>query len=266
MKTFREKTLKRMIKTRKEIKLLKKSAEIADSCIPVIEAALNEKGIREREIARRIRKQLKKMGAHEAFRTIVACGKRSAYVHPKPRVTNKVVSGIGLVDFGACYQGYRTDVTVPFIKGKISNREKNIVDSTLQAYNIAMRAVKLYEYCWRVHKKVDKFLRCRRLELMHAIGHGIGKSVHELPYIGNLEKKKIKQFSKKKRERIMRRWEALKQLKFQPGMVFTIEPAVYIRGIGGCRIENDFLMTNAGAKQLTHAKLVIVEDLNTQRF
>lgn len=257
MRPFKERTLNRMIKTKREIELLRKSAAITDSCIPVIKDALKEK-ITEKELARRVRNQLKSKGASQAFMTLVASGRRSSQIHPRPYASKRRIKGIGFVDFGANYKGYRTDITVPFIKGKIGKREKRIVDSTLQAYKIVVGSVKLGEHCWKVHDKTEKFLKRKRFELPHAIGHGIGTKIHELPYIGNLMKKKIKRLSKKKKERVMRRWEVIKQLKFQPNMVFTIEPAVYVRGLGGCRIENDFLMTNRGAKQLTHAKLIIV--------
>ncbi len=235
-----------MIKTKREIRILKNSAAVADACIPVIEDALKE-SITEKEIARRIRKQLRAKGAHEAFRIIVACGNRSSRIHPKPCATNKIVSGIGYVDFGACYLGYRTDVTVPFIKGKIRREEKKIVNITLQAYRLAIKSVKLGMPCWKVHEKVDSFLERRGFKLRHAIGHGIGRRVHEPPCIG------MPRMHKKKR-----RWEKLKRIKFRPGMVFTIEPGVYVHGIGGCRIENVFLLGEHGLKQLTHAKLITV--------
>ncbi len=257
MRAFAKNTLERMIKSKQEISLLKKSAEITNSCISVIEESLKER-ITEKELARRVRKQLKSKGASLAFMTLVASGKRSVQIHPRPYAAKKEIRGIGYIDFGANYKGYKTDITVPFIKGKIGKREKKIVESALQAYKMAVRTVKVGKNCWKVHDKVEKFLKRKGFELPHAIGHGIGTKVHELPYIGNIKKKKIRRLSKKKKERIMRKWEALKEIKFQPGMVFTIEPAVYVKGTGGCRIENDFLMTNHGVKQLTHAKLITV--------
>jgi len=87
-----------MIKNPKEIKLLKKSAKISDSCIKIIRDSLKEK-ITERELRRRIGRNIRKQGASLSFATFVACGKRSAMVHAKPRATNKIIKGIGLVDF-----------------------------------------------------------------------------------------------------------------------------------------------------------------------
>jgi Xaa-Pro aminopeptidase len=239
-----------MIKTKKEIKLLKKSAQITDSCIPIIRESLKEDKITEKEIARRIRKNLKKQNATLAFETIVACGKRAAMIHAKPRSTNKKISGIGLVDFGACYKGYRTDMTVPFIKGKISERERKIVVTVLQAYDVAIKSIKVGKYCWKSYEKTDKFLRNHGFRMVHSLGHGIGLKIHELPYIWKT--------NKKLRGKKKLKWEKIKKIKFQESMIFTIEPAVYVKGLGGCRLENDFLIEKKKIKSLTHANLIEV--------
>lgn len=237
-----------IIKTKDEIKLLKKSAEISNSCLPIIKKSLREDGITEKEIARRIKKHIRSRHASLSFKTIVACGKRSAIIHPKVRSTNKIISGIGLVDFGACYKGYRTDVTVPFIKGKVSKRERKIVNSVLRAYRIAIKSIKIGEPCWKLHEKVNKFLRKHGFKLEHSLGHGIGLKIHEPPYIGKPRKKPK---GKKKLK-----WEKLKRIKFQESMVFTIEPGIYIKGLGGCRLENDILIEKKKIKVLTHANLI----------
>jgi Xaa-Pro aminopeptidase len=237
-----------MIKTKEEIELLKKSAEITNSCLPLIEKLLKKEKIREKEIALAIRRKIYSQGAKLAFRTIVACGKRAAKIHPKPSATKKIISGLGYVDFGASYKGYKSDITVPFIKGRISKKEEKIVQAVIQAYKLAVKSIKMGLPCWKLHDKVDKFLRKKGFKLEHSLGHGLGLKIHELPTIGKPRKK----LSKKK----LKKWEKLKKIRFQEGMVFTIEPAVYVKGLGGCRIENDFLLTRKGPKILTHAKLL----------
>jgi Xaa-Pro aminopeptidase len=238
-----------MIKTQKEIKLIKRAAEISNSCLSLIEKSLHEK-ITEKELRRRVNKKIRRQHATLSFRTIVACGKRSAKIHPKPTATDKIIKGIGYVDFGACYKGYRADVTVPFIKGKISKREEKIVGTTLKAYDIAINSVKIGMPCWKLFDKVNNFLKKNNFKLWHALGHGIGIKIHELPSIG----RPLKRLTKKKKKR----WEKLKKIKFQKGMVFTIEPAVYVKGLCGCRIENDVLLTKKGPKILTNSKLIEV--------
>lgn len=240
-----------LIKTQKEIELLKKSAEISNFCIPIIKKSLAEDKITEKELARRIRKKLKEQNAHESFRIIVACGKRSAQIHPKKRTTNKIISGIGYVDFGACYKGYRTDVTVPFIKGKINKRERKVVDIVLKAYDIAINSIKIDEPCWKLSEKINNFMKKNGFELKHGLGHGIGLKIHEYPFIVVPKKEKLKR--KKKRS-----WKIIKKINFQENMVFTIEPAVYVEGVGGCRLENDVLLTRNGLKILTHARMIKV--------
>jgi len=237
-----------MIKTKREIELLKKSAAITDSCLPLIKESLKEK-ISERELSRRIRRRIYSQGTRLAFLTIVVCGKRSARIHTRP--TSKIISGLGYVDFGASYKGYKTDATVPFIKGKVSKREKRMVQTTLEAYNLAINSIKIGLPCWKLHEKVNKFLKTKGFEMMHSLGHGLGLKIHESPRI-SMPRKCLK--GKKKL-----RWEKMKKITFQEGMVFTIEPAAYVKGLGGCRIENDVLLTRSGPKILTKAKLLIIQ-------
>ena len=237
-----------MIKTSKEIKLLRKSAKISDSCLKIIKSSLKE-DITEIELRRRIGRNIRRQGASLAFQTLVASGKRSAMVHSKPFATNKKISGIGYVDFGACYKEYRTDITVPFIKGRISKKERKMVSTTLKAYKISISSIKLGEPCWKLFEKVNKYLKKNGFEMKHGLGHGLGKNIHEYPAIVVPKKKKLR--GKKKR-----RWEKIKNMKFQKNMIFTIEPGVYVKGLGGCRIENDILLTSRGPVLLTHSKLI----------
>ena len=242
-----EDQLKRIIKTPKEIRMLKKSAKISDSCIKVIERALKRPNITEKQLAQAINRNIKKQGAQLAFPTIVACGKRSVYIHAKP--TKKRIRGLGYADFGAKYKKYRTDITVPFVKG-IGKEEQRILDTTLHAYKIIIKSIRLGMYCWKLHDKLEKFLHARKYRVRHSLGHGIGLDIHELPTIG--KPKRGKKYGPRKRKK----WLRLKKLRFEPGMVFTIEPGVYVKGIGGCRFENDVLMTKRGPQALTHSKLI----------
>lgn len=110
-------------KTKKEVKLIEKAAEISNSCLKLVEESLKEK-ITEKELRRRIERKIRSQNATLSFRTIVACGKRSAKIHPKPRATNRIIKGIGYVDFGACYKGYKTDVTVPVYQRRDKQERK----------------------------------------------------------------------------------------------------------------------------------------------
>jgi len=238
-----------IVKTKKEIELLKKSAKITNSCIPLIEKLLKKEKITEKELARRINKNIRSQGARLSFQTIVACGKRSAKIHPKQGSTNKIISGLGYIDFGASYKGYKTDTTVPFIKGKISEKETKIIQTVLKAYDLAINSIEINLPCWRLQEKVNKFLRKRGFRMIHSLGHGLGLKIHELPTIGKPRKK----LTKKRRLR----WKKLKRITFQEGMVFTIEPGIYVKGLGGCRFENSILLIKKKPVLLTNAKLLI---------
>jgi Xaa-Pro dipeptidase len=165
-------------------------------------------------------------------------------VHPHPHTTEKKISGIGYVDFGTNYKGYRTDLTVPFIKGDVDKKIRKAVKIVLQAYDIAVNSVQLGDFCWHVHKKVDDFLRKHKYKMKHALGHGIGLRTHELPYIGIPKRKRTK------------KWQKLKMIRFQKNMVFTLEPAIYTRNFG-VRLENVFLLKSK-LHQLTKATLIEV--------
>ncbi len=238
-----------IIKTAKEIRLLKTSARISNSCIGLIEKSLRE-GVTESELAQRVRKNMKSQGATLSFQTLVGSGDRASMIHTKPHTTDRIIKGLGYIDFGASYKGYKTDVTVPFIKGKVGRREERIARVGLAAYNLATKSVKIGEPCWRLHERVDNFLRKNGFKMMHGLGHGLGKHVHEDPAIFKPRKR-----LKGKRLKL---WKRLRKITFAPGMVFTIEPGIYVKGFGGFRIENDFLLTRSGPTILTKSRLLRV--------
>jgi Xaa-Pro aminopeptidase len=242
--------LKRIIKTPEEIRLLKKSAKITDSCIPVIRHELKKDGITEKQLARAIDRKIKKQGAQLAFPTIVTSGKRAVYIHGKP--TNARLCGLGYTDFGAKYKGYRTDITVPFVKGDIGKKQQRILDTTLLAYKMSIRSIRLGTPCWKLHDKFEKFLRQRKYKVRHGLGHGIGRDIHELPAM--IKPRRGKKLGPRKKKK----WQRMKQLRFKPGMVFTIEPGIYVKGVGGCRLENDVLLTTRGSQVLTHSRVIKV--------
>jgi Xaa-Pro aminopeptidase len=251
------KQLKRIIKTPKEISLLKKSARITDSCIKILRNELKKENVTEKQIARAIDSNIRKQHAQLAFPTIVSCGKHCVVVHGKPR--RKIVRGLGYADFGAKWKGYCTDITVPFVKGEIGESEKRIFNTTLQAYKFLTKSVKSGMPCWRMQEKFDASLRKRGYEVFHSVGHGIGLDIHELPSLSKLRRSRLRKLGPRKRKRALGRWRIIKQLRFKPGMVFTIEPGVYVKGAGGCRYENDFILTKRGLKQMTHAKPIILK-------
>ena len=119
----------------------------------------------------------------------------------------------------------------------------------MKAYDVSIKAISLNQPCWKLFKKANDYSKKNGYRLGHSLGHGLGLKIHENPIITMPRKKKLT--GKRKR-----RWGKIKKLTFQKNMVFTIEPGIYVRGIGGCRIENDILLTPKKPKILTSSKLI----------
>lgn len=190
-------------------------------------------GETEQEVSQRIKLKLKALGAQPAFRIIVASGRRAA--KPHGFATNKRIKKgeLVVIDFGALYNGYRSDISRTRIVGKPTRKQKKIYRIVLQAQQKAIKAVKAGAVCAEVDQAARDHVAKNGFgkNFVHSTGHGIGRKVHEAPKI-----------SKRNRNRLRR------------GMVITIEPGIYIKGWGGVRIEDMVLVTRQGCRVLTKAK------------
>jgi len=233
----------RSVKEPKEIERIAKACQIANHGIKIIEKNCS-KNMTEKELALILEQELIKKGADElAFPTIVTSGKRSAYIHPYPSFSNqKIQDGLGLVDFGVRYKSYCSDVTVPFTLGKISSKQKKIIQTVEEAYEKAIETLKISIPTWKVHESVESFIKKNGFKLKHSLGHGLGLELHDVPSLSSKPKNKV----------TLKEW---KEVKLKENMVFTIEPGIYEPKIGGCRLENDILMSKK-AKSLTKSKLI----------
>lgn len=234
----------RGIKEKREIEKIEKACRITDQGVRFVEKNLS-KDITERELALALEQEMIRRGADEmAFPTIVTSGERSAFIHPYPNISGEKISeGLGLVDFGVRVDGYSSDVTVPFSIGELSYNQKRIVGATIDAYEKSVDAIALNVPIWKVHELAENILKKNKFVLKHSLGHGLGLVLHDLPTISARprDKKQLKEW---------------KPVNFKEGMVFTIEPGVYVPGVGGCRLENDFLMTKKGAEVLTRSHFI----------
>jgi Xaa-Pro dipeptidase len=207
------------------------------SAIAVTEAALKatmdqvEAGMTEREVASSLSAELLRGGGDElAFSPIVVVGSNAALPHAVPG--NHVIEGGEpiIVDCGASFGGYLADITRTFVIGDL-NEELSHVYGVVRAANAAGRAAVGPGVS---AETVDQAARAAIEEagygehFIHRTGHGLGLDVHEPPYIvaGN--------------GRLL-----------EPGMTFTVEPGIYLPGLGGVRIEDDVLVTEDGAETLT---------------
>ncbi|WP_428909087.1 M24 family metallopeptidase [Niallia sp. Krafla_26] len=222
----------RLIKSGSEIKILKEAARIADAAFDHIIKFI-QPGITELEVSNELEFFMRKAGAtSSSFDTIVASGVRSALPHGV--ATDKVIENGEFVtlDFGAYYQGYASDITRTIAVGNPSDQLKEIYQIVLNAQLRGLNGLKP----GMSGKEADDLTRDYINEkgygeyFGHSTGHGIGLEIHEGP---NLSMKS--------------------EYTLEPGMVVTVEPGIYIAGLGGVRIEDDTLITDKGNERLTYS-------------
>lgn len=222
----------RLIKTNSEIKILKEAAQIADAAFEHIIGYIRP-GLTELEVSNELEFFMRKQGAtSSSFDTIVASGYRSALPHGV--ASDKVIEAGDFVtlDYGAYYNGYVSDITRTIAVGKPSDELKNIYDIVLEAQLRGMAGIKP----GMTGKEADALTRNLIEEkgfgpnFGHSTGHGIGLEVHEGPALSMKS-----------------------DIVLEPGMAVTVEPGIYVPGLGGVRIEDDTIITNEGNEALTHS-------------
>jgi len=221
----------REIKDDGEIDRVARAAGIADSALTEVLAMLSS-GVTEEELALALDTAMRRNGAESpAFETIVASGPNSAKPHHHP--TERAI-GRGepvVVDFGATLDGYRSDMTRTFFVGGEPQGELAKVFAVVEdAQARGVAAVAPGVGC----KEVDEVCRsviaqagwADRFE--HGTGHGVGLDIHEAPTVSPLGTATL-----------------------APGMIVTVEPGVYLPGVGGVRIEDTLVVTEDGNRALT---------------
>lgn len=220
----------RMIKSEKEIEKLREACELADYAIQTGISEIKE-GKSELEILAAVEFALKKKGVTQmSFSTMVLTGANAAAPHGTPGETKVKKGDLVLFDLGVVVDGYCSDITRTVAYGDISDKQKEIYDTVLKGQLAAIEAIKPGVAC----SEVD--LTARRIiseagfgdYFPHRLGHGLGISIHEYPSV--TEKN---------------------PLLLQEGMVFTVEPGIYVPQIAGVRIEDDVLVTATGYELLT---------------
>ncbi|MFL0363369.1 M24 family metallopeptidase [Pseudobacillus sp. 179-B 2D1 NHS] len=220
----------RLIKDKKELASLRKAAEYADLAVKTGAEAIRE-GKSELEILAEVEFEMKKQGIAEmSFSTMVLTGKNGASPHGTPGNTKVKKGDLVLFDLGVVYEGYCSDITRTVAFGEISDKQREIYETVLQAQQAAVAAVKP----GMTAKEIDLTARKAIADagygdfFPHRLGHGLGISVHEYPSITETN-----------------------ELLLQEGMVFTIEPGIYVPDVAGVRIEDDVYVTADGVEILT---------------
>jgi Xaa-Pro aminopeptidase len=220
----------RMVKDQSEINLIKKAVQIADTAFQETVGELSP-GISELALANRLNYNMRKEGAtKEAFDLIVTSGERGVLVHGAPSDKQIKDGELIVIDFGSNYGMYNSDCTRTLILGKPDKEQEKIFNIIKQVQIETLQRVKAGIQC----KELDEFARLIIEEsgygdfIQHSLGHGVGVDIHELPHLNSYD-----------------------QTILQSGMVVTIEPGIYVPGLGGVRIEDTIVITEKGCHILT---------------
>ena len=230
---------RRRVKDEEEIRLTRRAIRISDRAFRDLlsQGAKHFVGRTERELAAELDYGMRLAGAdRQAFPsgTIVASGPNSASCHHMPGPRRVREAEPVLFDWGAEVEGYRSDITRVVFVGRVPDRFREIYELVLAAHDAAMAAIKPGVRCPTVDKIARDIIKDAGYgeEFRHGLGHGLGLEIHEEP-----------RFAAKPKTG---RGAALRK-----HMIMTVEPGVYLDGVGGVRIEDDVLVTADGHEQLT---------------
>ena len=224
----------RMVKDAAEISILREAAARLEQVLPPVLAAVRP-GVSERGVAAVIESSMREAGYERiAFDTIVASGPHSAMPHYRAGTRVLAAGDLVVLDFGGVLDGYCCDLTRTVSIGPPSREARRVYDAVRDAQAAAVAAVRPGIDASAVDAAARDLLRERGLgeAFGHGTGHGLGLDIHEEPRIGQPR-------------------PDVPPVALAPGMVFTIEPGVYLPGFGGVRIEDDVLVTDSGGELLT---------------
>lgn len=229
----------RAIKDADEIALLETAVDMAQRAFLSIRAQLMPTQT-EREIAFEIERIIRQLGGEGcSFKPIVAAGPRAALPHAVPGDRLIGDSPFLLMDWGALYQGYRSDLTRVLLTSKIPAKIAKAYEAVLAAQTAAIAAMKPGVSVGEVDRIARESIAEAGMgkRFNHGLGHGVGLDIHESPRIGKNT-----------------------DLVLEEGMVVTVEPGVYYPGFGGIRIEDDVLITRDGVKILSTLPRTMAEN------
>jgi Xaa-Pro aminopeptidase len=221
-------SLLRARKSRSELEVIRKGIKLSEAAFRVA-LGKSDGGTTESGLAESIDVTARGMGAEgPAFETIVAGGKRAALVHAHP--TGRKLSGAVVVDWGVRQGGYCTDETRTLVFGRVRVELRRLHRIVLDAQSRAIDAIRPGVRASDVDRAARDLIADAGYgsAFGHGLGHGVGLEVHERPYVGANSVDIIEE-----------------------GMVFTVEPGVYLADVGGVRVEDMILVNRDGPELLT---------------
>jgi Xaa-Pro aminopeptidase len=228
----------RQIKAKSEISKLAEAARLTDNIFKKILAEVKP-GISEKDLAMEIEFLLCRYGAEAvSFPPIVASGKNSAFPHAQSSHKQIETGDFLVLDFGCRKNGYCSDLTRTLVVGKASNKQKQLYQLVKEAQQLGLRLLQENKKASEIDGQVRKFFAKSKFEdyFAHGLGHGVGLEIHEPPTLNKLSKEILK-----------------------PGMVFTIEPGLYLPDFGGVRIEDMVALKSSETEVLTKAPKDLIE-------
>ncbi|MBR5713273.1 MAG: aminopeptidase P family protein [Clostridia bacterium] len=229
----------RLVKDDYEVECLKKAQSIADAAFAELITKIHE-GMTEKEVANELDYLLRVHGAEEnSFDTIVGSGPNGALCHATPGARKLQKGDLVVIDFGCKYMGYCSDMTRTIAIGEPCDELKRIYDIVLKAQLTALdklhpnMSAKELDGVARDIITQEGYGEC----FGHSLGHGFGLDIHEAPYASTRS-----------------------QDTLVPGSTITVEPGIYVEGLGGVRIEDDCVLTEDGFINLasTTKQLIII--------
>jgi len=222
----------RVVKDRGEIEAIRRAgkltAEVLAEVLPQVRP-----GALEQDLAAETEYRMRKKGAEgAAFQTIVASGPRSALPHARPSSKALQESELVIIDLGAILGGYAADMTRTFFLGEPSYRVRKLYSAVLKAQEEAVRTVQEGTPAGEIDAAARRILAKHGVArfFLHSTGHGVGLEIHERPRLGKGETTCLR-----------------------AGSVITVEPGIYLEGVGGIRIEDTVLVGPKDPEILTPA-------------
>jgi Xaa-Pro aminopeptidase len=228
----------REVKTPEELEIMRQSARLASEVVTEAPDFVRP-GVAEMDVAAEIEYRLRRKGASgPSFETIVASGPRSALPHARP--TEKLLQKNELVvlDLGAILRHYCSDITRTIFLGRAPSRIRRWYKAVQEAQEAAHRALHDGVSAGTVDRAARRLLTQRGLGryFVHGTGHGLGIEIHETPRVGRNQKPRIR-----------------------AGNVVTVEPGIYVEGVGGIRLEDEVAVLAGGTEVLTTAPRTLLE-------
>ena len=220
----------RTVKDADEIEVLERVAAIASqSLISILDRV--KPGARECDVAWALEVAMREAGAEgKSFDFIVASGERGALPHGKASEKRLAAGELVTIDFGAFYRGYCSDETVTVSLGEPDSRQREVYETVRVAQEIAIEAARPGMSFRDLDALARDYIASKGYGQYfgHGLGHGIGLDIHEHPTVSPRSTTPIRE-----------------------GMVFTVEPGIYIPGFGGVRIEDSVVMETNGCRRIT---------------